>query len=93
MVLKNFRGRKFYGKTITEGVQNPTETMYMPHYIHHAVYNLDQTVAVGENPFYTTAIEESLVEMIQKNSTTYGYANDSSIYIHEGWLCIYILIC
>ena len=37
----------------------PGETIYMPSYIPHSVYNLDETVAVGDNPFFGTSIEES----------------------------------
>ena len=83
--IGHFRGRKFYGKSITEGVQHPTETMYMPHYIHHAAYNLDQTVAVGDNPFFATAIEESVFELIQNGAIGYGMIVDKSvIHIHKG---------
>ena len=37
----------------------------MPHYTPHAVYNLEETVAVGDNPFFTSAIEEAA--MIHKS--------------------------
>ena len=63
MEVISYRLRKFYGQTLTEWVQNPGEVVYMPHYTPHAVYNLDETVAVGDNPFYTTAIEEAAFEL------------------------------
>ena len=81
-----FRNRKFYGKSVVEGIQHPGETLYMPHYINHAVYNLDQTVAVGDNPFFTTAIEESVFELHNKKRTEYGFMNESVAYIHQGKL-------
>ena len=58
--------------------------MYMPHYMHHAVYNLDQTVAVGDNPFFTTAIEESVFELYNNKQIGYGFMNESAAYIHQG---------
>ena len=56
----------------------------MPHNINHAVYNLDQTVAVGDNPFFSTAIEESVFELYNKKRTGYGFMNESIAYIHQG---------
>ena len=79
-----FRGRRFYGKPVIEGVQFRSETIYMPHYMNHAVYNLDQTVAVGDNPFYDTAIEESALQLFEKGSNGYSKINDSRILLHKG---------
>ena len=73
------RGRKFYGKPIIEGVQHPSETIYMPNYINHAVYNLDKTVGIGDNPFYSTAIEESAFQLFRKGSNPYSYIEDLQI--------------
>ena len=73
------RGRKFYGKPIIEGVQHPSETIYMPNYINHAVYNLDKTVGIGDNPFYSTAIEESAFQLFKKGSNPYSYIEDLQI--------------
>ena len=84
-----YRHLKFYGKSITEGVQYPGETMYMPHYIYHGVYNLDQTVAVGDNPFFSTAIEESAFEFYKNRRIGYGFINESVAYIHQGLLISY----
>ena len=67
-----------------EGIQYPGETMYMPHYVHHSVYNLDQTVAVGDNPFFSTAIEESVFELYKNDYIGYGYMNESAAHIHQG---------
>ena len=74
-----FRGRKFYGKPIIEGVQHPSETIYMPNYINHAVYNLDKTVGIGDNPFYSTAIEESAFQLFRKGSNPYSYIEDLQV--------------
>ena len=35
------RGRLFYGSEIKSGLQGPGETLYMPHFVEHAVYNVD----------------------------------------------------
>ena len=83
---KHFRGRRFYGKPVIEGVHHPSETIYMPHHIYHAVYNLDKTVAVSDNPFYNTAIEESAFQLFRKGRNGYSYINDSHIYLHGGTL-------
>ena len=53
------RNRQFYGKTLVEGILAPGETVYMPHFTPHIVYNLDETVAVSDNPYFATALEES----------------------------------
>ena len=61
----------------------------MPHYMSHAVYNLDQTVAVGDNPFYNTAIEESAFQLLANDGHNgYSYIEDSHIYLHKGALWI-----
>ena len=75
-----------------EGVQYPSETIYMPHYINHAVYNLDKTVAVGDNPFFNTAIEESALELSREGRSTYGHIKDFEIYLHKGVLKIFTLL-
>ena len=67
-----------------EGVQYPGETIYMPHVTHHAVFNLDQTVAVGDNPLFPTAIEESAFHLYNTGATGYAFVNNSQIYIHKG---------
>ena len=79
-----FRGRRFYGKPVIEGVQYRSETIYMPHYMNHAVYNLDQTVAVGDNPFYDTAIEESAFRLFITGSNEYSHIKDWRIILHKG---------
>ena len=57
----------------------------MPHYINHAVYNLDQTVAVGDNPFYGSAIEESAFRLFEDEGRNgYSYIEDSRVYMYEG---------
>ena len=66
-----------------EGVQSRSETIYMPHYTNHAVYNLDKTVAVGDNPFYSTAIEQSVFDLYRDGNNAYSYIRDK-IYLHKG---------
>ena len=83
-----FRRRKFYGKHVVEGVQQRSETIYMPHFVHHAVYNLDKTVAVSDNPFYSTAIEESTFRLLKEGRNGFSYIKNSHIYLHKGNLCI-----
>ena len=78
------RGRKFYGKTLVEGIQSPSETIYMPHFTHHTVYNLDETVAVGDNPFFSTAIEESALALYQGRPTGFAHINGSKVVTHNG---------
>lgn len=68
-----FRGRKFYGNVLVEGIQSPTETLYMPHSTHHAVYNLDETIAVGDNLLFSTAIEEAAFELYHKKNTEFTH--------------------
>ena len=82
--IRYFRSRRFYGKPVIEGVQHRSETIYMPHFINHAVYNLDQTVSVADNPFYNTAIEESAFLLFRNGRNGYSYINDSHINLHEG---------
>ena len=79
-----FRGRRFYGKPVIEGVQYRSETIYMPHYMNHAVYNLDQTVAVGDNPFYDTAIEEFAYRLFKTGSNGHSHIKDLRILPNEG---------
>ena len=74
-----------------EGVQYPSETICMPHHINHAVYNLDKTVAVGDNPFFNTAIEESAFELCRDGRNAYGYIKDFEIYLHKGDVKIFTL--
>ena len=52
------RNRTFYGKTLQSGLQQVGETVFMPNWIDHSVYNLDETIAVGDNYFYDSCFEE-----------------------------------
>ena len=83
-ILPQIRGRRFYGKTISEAIQSSGETIYAPNYMPHSVYNLDETVAVGDNPFFSTAIEESVFELYTNDHIGYGYMNESVAHIHRG---------
>ena len=55
----------------------------MPHYTHHAVYNLDETVAVSENPFFSAAIEESAFELYQTKYLPFAHVNESKAFVHK----------
>ena len=57
----------------------------MPHYMPHAVYNLDETIAVGDNPFFSAAIEESAFELYLKKSIHFAYMNGSEVNVPEGY--------
>ena len=52
--------------------------------MNHAVYNLDQTVAVGDNPFYDTAIEEFAYRLFKTGSNGYSHIKDLRILPNEG---------
>ena len=78
------RNRKFYGKTLLEVVQSPGERIYMPNYQAHAVYNLDETVAVTDNPFFNTAIEESAFDLLDRKNIEFRLVNGTDIVIHQG---------
>ena len=61
----------------------------MPHFINHAVYNLDQTVSVADNPFYNTAIEESAFQLFKGGNkyprgNEYSRIEDFRINLHPG---------
>ena len=53
------RDKRFYGKSVLEGIQAPGETIYVPHFTPHSVYNTDEVVSVHDKPYFSTAIEES----------------------------------
>ena len=55
----------------------------MPHYTHHAVYNLDETVAVGDNPLFGTAVEKSAFEFYKDNYIEIRYTKELEV-IPEG---------
>ena len=87
--IRYFRSRRFYGKPVIEGVQHRSETLYMPHFINHAVYNLGETVAVTDNPFYNTAIEESAFQLFKGGNkllsgNEYSRIEDSRINLLPG---------
>ena len=78
------RGRKFYGKFLYEAIQAPGETIYMPHLTGHAVYNLDETVSVGDNPYFATAIDESAFELVNKKYNVFGKIIGTEVMIQQG---------
>ena len=67
-----FRGEKFYGKEIIEGIQSPGETVYVPNGAPHTVYNLDEIVSVSDNPYFDTAIEESAYLIYHQKNIPFG---------------------
>ena len=56
----------------------------MPHNTPHAVYNLDETVAVGDNPFYSSAIEEAAFELSLGNRTLFSMFNETKVVVCKG---------
>ena len=56
----------------------------MPHYTPHAVYNLDETVAVGDNPFYGSAVEEAAFDLSLRNRTIFAYINETKVVVAKG---------
>ena len=78
------RNRKFYGNTLTEAIQAKGETIYIPHLIAHAVYNLDDTVAATAKPYYGTAIDESAFELFVKKQNWFAKDNGSHIFVFDG---------
>ena len=79
-----YRGRKFYGKTLTEWIQKPGEVVYMPNYTPHCVLNLDETVAVGDNPFYSSAIEEAAFELSLRNRSLFSLIDETKVIVAKG---------
>ena len=86
MNIISYRSRKFYGKTLIEWVQKPGEVVYMPHYTAHAVYNLDETVAVGDNPFYSSGIEEAAFDLFNRNRTVFSFFSETRVVVAKGML-------
>ena len=83
-----YRGRKFYGKTIVEAIQSPGEIVYVPNNVPHAVYNLDETVAMNDKPYFHTAIEESAFQFFHQQPTFFARFNGTEIVINNGTLNI-----
>lgn len=57
-VLPQLRGRKWYGSTVTEFIQGPGETIYMPGNLAHAIMNIDENVSVTENYFLVDSLDD-----------------------------------
>ena len=55
-----FRDRIYYGKKLSLAIQKARETLFMPHFVDHAVVNLDETLALGENLLFEPALDESV---------------------------------
>ena len=78
------RNRQFYGKKLIEIYQKPGEVIYMPNYQSHAVYNMDETVAVTDNPYFNTAIEESAFQLMHQKYITFGKMSGNEVSISPG---------
>lgn len=79
-----YRGIKFYGKTLTEAIQSPGEIVYAPNYLPHSVYNLDETVAVGDNPYFSTAIDDSAYELYHKKRVEFAQLDGTKVVFANG---------
>jgi len=55
-VVPQLRRQRFYGSSLIEFVQEPGDALYLPHGMPHAVYNLDDTVALTENYLFMDAL-------------------------------------
>ena len=67
--------------------------MYVPNNVPHAVYNLDETVAMNDKPYFHTAIEESAFQFFHhqkktKKPTFFARFNGTEIVINNGKLLI-----
>ena len=56
----------------------------MPHFTPHAVYNLDDTVAVGDNPFYNSAIEEAAFDLTSRTQNMFSILKGSKVMVAKG---------
>ena len=56
----------------------------MPNYQSHAVYNMDETVAVTDNPYFNTAIEESAFQLMHQKYITFGKMSGNEVSISPG---------
>ena len=70
-ILPQIRKRTYYGQHVKSYLQNPGETIFMPHLTLHAVWNLSPTIAIGDNPLY----QSSFIEFIGSD----GYEDKSSL--------------
>ena len=56
----------------------------MPNYQPHAVYNMDETVAVTDNLYFNTAIEESAFQLMHQKHLIFSKMNGAEILINPG---------
>ena len=62
----------------------------MPHYIPHSVYNLDETVAVSDNPLFGYSMEECAYQLYYQRTIKFAKINSNSLAlsIHKSTLNI-----
>ena len=53
-----YNPRKWYGSTVTEFVQGPGETLYLPGNLAHAVMNIEESISVTENYFLVDSLDD-----------------------------------
>ena len=65
-------------------MQAPGETVYVPHFTPHSVYNIDEVVSVSDNPYFSTAIEESANLIFHTRNNQFGKFNGTELIVHKG---------
>ena len=65
-------------------MQAPGETVYVPHFTPHSVYNVDEVVSVSDNPYFSTAIEESANLIFHTKYNHFGKFDGTELIVRKG---------
>jgi hypothetical protein len=65
-MLPQLKSEEFLGSSAVEFVQKAGEVLYLPHGMHHAIHNLEDTAAVTENYLFMDALP-SLVRAVAED--------------------------
>ena len=83
-LLPQLAGRTWYGRSVSQFLQRPGDTLYLPPRMGHAILNLEENISVTENYFLADSLEELLHGLMMGESVMSGEEYEERL-----WLSLY----
>ena len=83
-LLPQLTGRTWYGRTVSQFLQRPGDTLYLPPRTAHAILNLEENISVTENYFLADSLEELIHGLMMGESVMSGEDYEARL-----WLSLY----
>ena len=79
-LLPQLAGRTWYGRSVSQFLQRPGDTLYLPPRMAHAILNLEENISVTENYFLADSLEELIHGLMMGESVMSGEHHEERLW-------------